>query len=166
VGRVVTFDVDARSVAGAGDAIRALDPGPAMAGAVDAVGADAERAARARARRHRESGRLEAQLRAEVEGQGIAHTLTMRAGGPIAPIIIGGSVAHIIKPVHRRALASVSHAAGGLRHLAGIVHHPGTRPDPFVADAMDEAEAGAGRHLDEAGDRITGELVDSIQRRA
>lgn len=117
-------------------------------------------AVRSRASRHRVSGRMVRQVALEREGDGVDHRVTVRAGGSIAPIVIGGSVAHDIRPVRARALT-----LQGSIQLAAHVRHPGTRPDPFVERGLDDATAVIDRDVDVAADRLADRLADRIDRR-
>jgi hypothetical protein len=82
-----------------------------------------------------------------------------RAGGPIAPIVVAGSRAHDIAPIRSHALTIGAKGGGPIRAFAARVHHPGTRPDPFVADALAGSIESADRELELAGDRIASSLA-------
>jgi hypothetical protein len=167
-GLVSDFEVDAKAYTGAADALGRLDAlaAAALGDAVDELGASALAAVRARARRHRQTGALESLITREARAGGFAGEVRIHAGGPIAPIIVGGSRPHVIEAMKGRALGLRSSAGSPVERFARRVRHPGTRPDPFVAAGMEDAISDAPRTLAKAGERVTGDLVDDIQRRA
>jgi HK97 gp10 family phage protein len=64
-----------------------------------------------------------------------------------------GTAPHIIRPINARCLAFASGMLGGMV-FARLVHHPGTKPNPFVQktalETRDEVGNIAKRVLDEA----------------
>jgi len=45
---------------------------------------------------------------------------------------------HIIRPKNKKALSWTSgKGGGGKRYFAKVVHHPGTRPQPFIRTVFD-----------------------------
>lgn len=64
-----------------------------------------------------------------------------------------GTAPHIIRPINASCLAFASGMLGGMV-FTRLVHHPGTKPNPFVAktaiETRDEAGIIAKRVLDEA----------------
>lgn len=113
---------------------------------------------RREARRHRVTGELVD--RVEIQDRraaGMGSHLTVKAGGIVAPRIIGGTAPHLIKPRRARALAF----GGSPAAFAESVRHPGTSPDPFVARGVrradldgltDQAAATAAHRIAEAVD--------------
>ena len=135
--------------------------GPTLTDAGDLVTS----AVKARARRHRRSGRLEAQISSTTVGDGLDTRIRVRAGGRIAPIIVGGSRPHEIRAVRSRALRMLA-PGGRLIGFARAIRHPGTRPDPFVAEGIADARGDISAEVDRAGDRLVSELAGSMTRRA
>ena len=72
---------------------------------------------------------------------------------PYAVFVEKGTAPHIIRPVNASCLAFQVGMLGGMV-FAKLVHHPGTKPNPFVAktamETRDEAGHIAKRVLDEA----------------
>lgn len=133
-----------------------LDP---IAG--DAVGelADATQdAIRAAARRHRRTGRLDKNIRqVDLRDAGLASSATVAATGMVAPILVGGSRAHRIRPLHARALAL--RGSGPASGFAAGVRHPGTAPDPFFARGIAASQADVGRIIDRGAERAADQLA-------
>jgi hypothetical protein len=77
---------------------------------------------------------------------------------PYALFVEKGTAPHIIRPVNARCLAFQGGMLGGMV-FARLVHHPGTKPNPFVAktalETRDEAGNIAKRVLDEALGKAT-----------
>lgn len=49
-----------------------------------------------------------------------------------------GTPPHIIRPKDKKALSwTEGKGGGGQRYFAKVVHHPGTRPQPFIRPAFD-----------------------------
>lgn len=153
----MTFDVDTRELADAVAAIGTFDvlADDVAAPLVTDAGDAALDAVRSRAGRHVRSGRMVRQIRARAEGDGVRRRVTVRAGGSIAPIVAGGSVAHDIRPVRRRALRLGD-------RFATFVHHPGTRADPFVVEGLADAAGEIDRTADQATDRLADRFADRI----
>lgn len=161
----MTLDIDTRDLVAAAAALERFDElaGDVAAPTLDDAGGQALEAVRSRAGRHRVTGRMQSQIRLERTGDGIRHEVTVRAGGPMARIVAGGSVAHEIKPIRARALA----LHGAVRHpFAARIRHPGTHADPFVERALDDAIPEIDRTVDSAADRLAGQLADTMTRRA
>lgn len=160
----MTFDIDAREFTRAADGLEFADDiaDVVLAETLDDLGADALTEVRRRAGRHVRTGRMVDQVTERSTGSGIGTIVRVHAGGSIVPIIVGGSRAHDIAPVRSRALAIGSRAGGSVRSFAARVHHPGTRADPFVADAGDQTADLADRELAIAGDAIAGRIADTI----
>ena len=72
---------------------------------------------------------------------------------PYAVFVEKGTAPHIIRPINASCLAFQVGMLGGMV-FAKLVHHPGTKPNPFVAktamETKDEAGHIAKRVLDEA----------------
>lgn len=60
----------------------------------------------------------------------------VHARAPYAAYVELGTLPHIIRPVNARALRWMNET--GI-HFARIVHHPGTRPQPFLRPALTAA---------------------------
>jgi hypothetical protein len=104
--------------------------GDVLAGAERQIGDDVLEAVRSRARRHRKSGQMERRIRLKVTGDGADQVVRIHAGGKVAHLVIGGTRPHrIVAPARPIPL--------GGRSFAQSVRHPGTRPDPFFAAAVD-----------------------------
>ena len=71
---------------------------------------------------------------------------------PQAKFIIEGTEPHIILPVNAKALWWP-----GALHPYKVVHHPGTAANDYVAEAVDEADPGVDREIDELGDWSVGD---------
>lgn len=111
---------------------------------------------RAAARRHRRTGRLDAGIRVEATGSAL-RTLVEVSAGPPANLIVGGTRPHDIRPLASRALP-----IGGREPFVAIVHHPGTAPDPFVAEGIRRSDDDVARELDHAGEVIVTRLADDL----
>jgi hypothetical protein len=161
----VTFDVDARDLSRAADGLELVDDIAAsiLASSLDELGADALADIRRRAGRHRRTGRMLDQIVERDTGEGIGTVVRVSAGGPIASLVVTGSRAHDIAPIRSHALTIGAKGGGPIRAFAARVHHPGTRPDPFVADALAGSIESADRELELAGDRIASELATVME---
>lgn len=124
------------------------------------------RQVRATARPHRKTGRMASRISVRISGRGLDTEARVHAGG-VAPIIVHGSKAHDLAPVNSRALAmSTSGQAGGpLIGFASAVHHPGTRPDPFVARGIEQAQPELQQVIDQAAGALLAELATRIEGR-
>ncbi len=69
----------------------------------------------------------------------------MVAAKPYASFVEGGTKAHEIRPRNGQALRFF---VGGAAHFARVVHHPGTRPYPFVGPALEKWQRVAIRELE------------------
>ncbi len=75
----------------------------------------------------------------------------VRAGGGrlrYASAVHDGSQAHLIRASRRRALRFVGR--GGDFRFARVVHHPGTRPRPFITEAAEAVQPEAVAALESA----------------
>lgn len=77
----------------------------------------------------RESLRLYQQIRLGTS------RLEIRAGVPYYPFVVHPTKGHIIKP---RSAKVLSWHLGGTDHFARMVHHPGTKGNPFAKRTLDE----------------------------
>ena len=66
-----------------------------------------------------------------------------------ARFIIEGTEPHIIQPVNAKALYWP-----GADHPVMLVHHPGTAPNDYVQEAMDESDPGVDDAVSELGDWV------------
>lgn len=124
------------------------------------------RSVRQAARSHRRTGKMAQRISVKVQGYGLDTEARVHAGG-VAPIIVGGSRPHDLAPINSRALAmtSTGQPGGPLIGFATAVHHPGTRPDPFVARGIDEARADVQRTINEAAGAMLAELATRLEGR-
>lgn len=148
------FRAASSALHGAG-AIIGEDVGPAERRAGEAV----ERAVRQAGGRHRGTGKMLRNVRARATGSGTATRVHVTTGGSVAHLIVGGTRGHFISPTRGRALVL---AGGELRSLA---HHPGTRPDPFVARGVADAADELDRIYRDLGDAIVADLAHELDRR-
>ncbi len=139
--------------------------GPIIERAIDRQGDALVAAVRARGRRHRKTGKMLAKIRRRSSGRGLGRTADVRASGPIAGLVVGGTSAHDLTPIRARAMAIGARGGGGVQGFAGRAHHPGTRPDPFVRQGARDARGAITRIQDEAGAALVRELADRIERR-
>lgn len=132
--------------------------------ALEAAGATAQEHVRQAARRHRKTGKLERFVKVRSSGHGLEATVDVHASGRVAHLITGGTGPHDIAPVRSRAIAMTS-PGGDLVGFAATVHHPGTRPDPFVARGIEASGRDVERIVHAAGDRIVGDLSKQMTSR-
>jgi hypothetical protein len=159
----MTGELDAAAFAAAGRQARRIgELVEAMAeSTVDELGVIAlANVKRARGRR-RKSGRGERMITLRSSGSGAAETARVHAGGRVAPILAGGSRAHVIRPHAARALT----VPGAARGFAAAVRHPGTRPFPFVAIGLEDTRGDLARITDDAGDELAADIAHRIGRR-
>lgn len=102
-------------------------------------------------------GRTAAAVTLKVANQGFETEATVRAGG-LAPLLVFGTVPHLILPRKRKALAW-----RGANHPAGDVNHPGSAPNDFVARGIREALGEVEEALKEVGDDLVAELSDELE---
>lgn len=138
--------LDAGSVGAAID--HAMDP------AIAELGRDIQRNVRDAGRSHRRTGRMEAAVTVGSAGPGGGIEIT---AGPPANLIVGGTRAHEIR-AHGHALR----LDGASIPFAGVVHHPGTRADPFVARGIDRSGPDIADALDTAGAEIVHTLAAAL----
>lgn len=79
------------------------------------------------------AGRLRDSIRYEHRVGGGSARLTFTANTPYARFVLHGTGPHIIRP--RKARALRWQGSGGTR-FARVVHHPGTKPNPFPERAI------------------------------
>jgi hypothetical protein len=95
-----------------------------------------------------DTGRLRASIRGEAQ-----RTWTLRprfvVGSDVeyAPYVNDGTGPHIIRPRNAQALRFV---VDGRVVFARVVHHPGTRAQPFLDRALREVTAGRGYRITES----------------
>lgn len=79
------------------------------------------------------AGRLRDSIRSEHVVSAASVVLTFTANVPYAGFVVEGTAAHDIRPRN----AQILHWSGpGGSVFAHLVHHPGTRPDPFAERAV------------------------------
>ena len=66
---------------------------------------------------------------------------TIEALAPYAAFVIKGTAPHEIRPVNASVLAF---EAGGRMVFTPLVRHPGTKPNPFMEQAAEDARSKAG----------------------
>ena len=87
-----------------------------------------------------------------------------------APFVEFGTAPHIIRPKNKKVLSWVSGGGGGyatsrsgrryykstsgMRSFAMEVHHPGTKPKPFMEKIVKKSEPEVARLFEQAGDII------------
>jgi len=162
VGSDVSVTIRADSFRHAAAALEDSDAIPKAIGVfVDQVAPEALRAVKARARRHRRTGELEAGITLEQTGSGASSRATVSIGGGHGPVLVTGSVPHPIRARHGRPMPFAA-AAG---RFAWSVRHPGTQPDPILDLALEDLGGAADAALSVAGARLVDELADDLQRR-
>jgi len=92
------------------------------------------------------SGRLRRSISYQAGGQG---SYVVSTNVPYAVDVHEGTRPHIIRPVNKRALAWK-----GMRHPVKLVHHPGTRGNPFMTRALSTSHAQITAIAARAGARI------------
>lgn len=113
---------------------------------------------RRRRARHHVTGKGERMITVRASGSGAHREARVHAGGKVARILVGGSRAHVIRPAAGHALRMTGPARG----FAAAVRHPGTRPDPFVAEGVDDSRARIDTITDQAGAELVAELAHEI----
>lgn len=157
----MSFDVDVSEFRNAaavldGSSIGDL-AGDVLAPALHDVSRAVQANVRAAARPHRRTGRLEAAVTVQPSGGGIRTTVEVTAGD-VANLIVGGTRPHDIAPIGAHALR----LAGARQGFAARVHHPGTAPDPFVADGIRRSEGDTEQALDHAGATLVDDLAAKL----
>jgi hypothetical protein len=82
------------------------------------------------------TGKLAGSIVKEV-GDGEA---AIQALAPYAEYVVKGTAPHVIRPVNARVLAF---EVGGKVVFTSLVHHPGTKPNPFMQRAAEAARSKA-----------------------
>jgi len=147
-----------------GPALRALERvddelAPIAEDVVTAMADAVQASVRSAARPHRRTGKLEANIRkVDARRAGLHTSVTVRATGTVAPIIIGGQRAHDIRPRRARALKL---GPGMTEAFAAGVHHPGVRADPFFSRGA--AAANLDPILDRGADRAAHDVAAAME---
>lgn len=81
--------------------------------------------------------------------------ITFTANTPYAGYVVSGTPPHLIRPRSARAL---HWQAGGASRFARLVHHPGTRPNPYARRAIEPMLPLIQRRLQES-------VIESMRRR-
>lgn len=127
---------------------------------IDRMADQVEAKVRAQARKRSRTGRMARNVRQlETVEAGFGSRATVKATGMVAPIIIGGSVPHAIRPLRARALGPL--AGNGPAPFAAGVRHPGTRPDPFFARGVRDADVDT--IIDRSAARAADELAAAVE---
>ena len=96
----------------------------------------------------RKSGNLQKAILWETASTGLEGTIRIEESkAPYGAAVHDGSRAHIITPKKAKILHFVS---GGKEVFARIVHHPGTKPDQFVYQAVERQKPLLRQRLDGA----------------
>lgn len=158
------FSIDATDFAAAAVELGASDEliGRAAEPMVDAWADAVQRATITRARPHKRTGRLERNVRRSRIGADIARRDRVELTGLVAPILVRGSSAHVIRPIRAHALHLVGHSPGA-RGFAEGVRHPGTTPDPILARGVRDASADLEATLARGASRLADELAASVE---
>ncbi len=90
------------------------------------------------------AGRLRQQLRYERRTTGAEVQVKVVGGAPYTGFVIHGTSPHVIVPRNAMALRFQSH---GQTVFATLVHHPGTKPNPFGQRALRRGMIAAQRTL-------------------
>lgn len=89
-----------------------------------------------------DTGRLRASIRIESRRTALLRSrYTIGSDLSYAPMVHDGTRPHIIRPKRAQAL---KFKIGGRTVFAKVVHHPGTRPRPFLDKALREVSAARG----------------------
>lgn len=156
----MTGDVDGAAFARAAKALAKLDMGPVAASTIDDIATVVQANVRAARRRHRVTGKGERLVSVHATGQGKNRVARVHAGGRVAHLLTGGTAPHVIRPLSGRAIP----LAGRPGSFAAAVHHPGTRPDPFVAAGVAASQGEIRAIADAAVDELAHDLTTAIRR--
>lgn len=85
------------------------------------------------------TGRLRTSIKDQVITVSGGVSLQFHSDVPYVPFVISGTQPHDIYPVNAKALAW--HDQSGAQHFAAMVHHPGTKPNPFPQRALEKTRA-------------------------
>lgn len=96
------------------------------------------RRAQAAARRLAPTPRFARTIRYEIVPRGNRHIVVLNSTHKAAIFVIGGTRRHIIRPRKKGGFLRFK-VAGGRVVYARIVHHPGNKPNNFMAKALREA---------------------------
>jgi len=137
------------------DDVTAAAVDDAAAIALDRTGDAVLDAVRARARRHRRTGELERRLTLTAHGSGAHRVVEVEAAGDHARFVASGVRPHEIAAAPGHALPI------GAFGFASSVHHPGSDPDPFVAEGVADARG----ELATINDRAIASVADTVAAR-
>lgn len=149
----MTFQADTRELKHAADVLDAVEGQlelPAQHG-VETFGAVVQAAVRRDAARYRRTGKLERNIRLSTQGAGMDTRAQLRLTGMVAPIIVKGQRAHLIRAVGAHALHLIR-----LNRFAAVVRHRAVAPDPMVAEGVRAA------NLEQAADDAAREAARAI----
>lgn len=151
----MTFTIDVDELETAAVALELVDAllDPVAEKTIGDMAEGVRDAVRREGRRHVQTGELLDRIQiTDKRAAGMASAATVRAGGIVAPRIIGGTAPHTIRVRRARALAF----GGSPASFASSVRHPGTSPDPFVARGVRTSD------LDGMTDRAAASAADRI----
>lgn len=124
------------------------------------------RKVRERAKPHRKTGRMAQRVQVIAKGTGLHTEVRVKAGGSIAPLIVRGTAPHDIEPVRSRAIAMTAPGrAGALIGYSAVVHHPGTKADPFFARGVADSTGEVHDIIRAAAGTMTRELKYRMERK-
>jgi hypothetical protein len=101
-------------------------------------------AARAKVLAPVDTGRLRASIKVTRTVSFRGPTYTVGTNVTYAPMVETGTKPHIIRPKSKKVLRF---KVGGQTVYARVVHHPGTKPKPFLSRATREVGAAAGYNV-------------------
>jgi len=92
-------------------------------------------------------------LRRSIKRRKHGYTGEVTVGVPYAAYVEFGTRPHVIRPVRARALRF---KVGGDVVFAKLVHHPGTKPNPFMRRTAERTLKHAGSLFEKSFRRVTG----------
>jgi len=145
---------------------RAIDAFRKMPGRFDALARQAMKAsvrdvaeeARARHRFVSRTGALERSVEHDLTSDRplVGMVSVGGSGAPYARFVHDGTAAHEIRPRRRRMLRWASGGGEQFRY-ARKVRHPGTRPDPFLREALEAKKDAVARYFERAMKKLAKE---------
>lgn len=158
------FTIDASAIASAGAVLRRNFKGVAgkhVEQTLSKAGSAVSREARKEAGRHTKTGKMRSRIRSYRTGKGLDAKVRIRAGGPVAHLVIGGVRPHDEDVRDADALA-IAPIGGGITDFAASVHHPGFRGDPFFERGIEDALPEIKVYMQLATDQVAGDLAKQI----
>jgi hypothetical protein len=121
-----------------------------------------QRAVIKRAKRHKQTGRLESQIRIiKPSGSGFARSMRVHSGGSVAHLVAGPVRAHriVVSPAETAMPIKI---AGFTMGFADVVQHPGMRGDPYFKAGVQNARLAVHNVMLAAGRKLTRHLADVL----